>query len=193
MRRAGCLTRILLTLLLIALGGGALIALLNPWALHMGGRLTPLLMWRGFGTLRAKGGAEYPIYLYLYPSSHSSRLRLDGLRPTGGLSGQACLCTSPIQLLDLSGTIYGGWRSTDGALIAFRLLEWRTARDRLLGYPDRGYIDLYGAWRGPNLVMDERGSWSHTFHSGLRLTQVSLTLHPDDHWTCNSACAGRGR
>jgi hypothetical protein len=79
----------------------------------------------GSGMLQAKGGIEYPLFIYFYPSSHSSQLRLDGLRPTGGLQGMACLCTSPgvTQPLNLTGTIYGGWRSTEDSLMEFRLLE----------------------------------------------------------------------
>ena len=189
MRRAGCLTQILLSLTLGLLGIGLVIALLNPWALHMGGRWTPFLMWRGLGTFRTGTGREYPLFLYIYPSAHSSRLRSsDGRRPTSGLSGYACLCTTPMQQLELSGTIYGSWQSADGALVTFRLLERRTARDHFTA-SNRGYIDLYGAWRGPDLVMDSHGSWVHPFRSGLRLDRPSLTLHPDDHWTCSAACA----
>ncbi|HYL93952.1 MAG TPA: hypothetical protein VEW69_12445, partial [Alphaproteobacteria bacterium] len=89
--------------------GGALfygvVVALNPWSLHIGGRWTPLLYWSGSGNLITKGGA-YPLYVSFFPSSHFSRLRLDGLRPTGGVQGSGWLCTSPgvMQYLELSGT-----------------------------------------------------------------------------------------
>jgi hypothetical protein len=52
--------------------------------------------------------------------------------------------------LDLSGTIDGGRRSTDGALMDFRLLDRRTAHDALVGGNNRGYFDLFGYWHGRN-------------------------------------------
>jgi hypothetical protein len=95
-----------------------------PWAFHIGGRATPLLYWSGAGKLITKGGT-YPLYVYFFPSPHSSRLRMDGLRPTGGLRGGGSLCLAPgvTQRLNLSGTIYNGWGTTDDSLIQFRLFE----------------------------------------------------------------------
>lgn len=107
MQRAGCLARLILPLLLCGLGVAAVVALLNPWALHRGDRWTPLLTWRGFGTFGGKSGPAYPIFLSLYPPSNQSRLRLDGRRATGGLQGQGCLCTSSLQYLELTGDVYG--------------------------------------------------------------------------------------
>ena len=174
----------LLLLILIPL----LVLLTSPWALHIGGRWTPLVWW-GSGKLVAKGGLEYPLFVMLYPSSHFSRLRLDGRRPTGGVQGNACLCTAPgaFQYLKLSGTIYDGWLSTDGSLMNFRLLE-PTILD--VGQKRAGYFDLFGKWEGPELVMDTRGSWTHPFRSGLRMQQALVTLHWDPYWSCKSACAG---
>jgi len=156
----------------------AVVVLLDPWALHIGQRWTPLLYWTGTGKLVTKSGT-YPVIITLFPSSHSSRLRFEGLRPTGGIQGNGLLCTSPgvTQYLELSGTMYGGWRSTDGALMDLRILERRTARDALLGTTNRGYFDLFGYWHGPQLTMDDRGAWSKTFRSGLRLEHASVTLN----------------
>jgi hypothetical protein len=69
---------------------------------------------------------QYPLYVAFYPSAHFSRL--DGLRPTGGLQGTGSLCTSAgvVEALKLSGTVYGGWSSTNDALMEFRLLEIRS-------------------------------------------------------------------
>src|SRR5581483_4815414 len=66
----------------MALVYGAIV-LLNPWAIHMGGRWTPLLTWTGTGKLVTVTGT-YPLLVTFSPSAHSSRLRLDGLRPTSG-------------------------------------------------------------------------------------------------------------
>lgn len=153
------------------------IALLNPWALHIGGRWTPLLTWTGTGRLATSGG-DYPLLVSLSPSRHGSHLRLDGLRPIGGITGHAWLCTPHGTVpLSLSGTIYGGWRSTDGALMEFRLLEWNTVRDQIVGSSTRrGYVDLFGYWHGSKLVMDDRGEWSAPFRSGLKIKHAAVTL-----------------
>lgn len=173
----------LLVCALIPLG----LVVIMPWAFHIGGRWTPLLTWWGSGTLISKGG-EYPLFITLYPSSHFSRLRLKGRQPTGGVQGSACLCTSQGvgQYLKLSGTIYGGWSSTEGSLMLLRLLE-PTIVD--VGQTRAGYFDLTGEWHGSELMLHAPGSWSHPFRSGLRIEGASVILRWDPYWTCNSACA----
>jgi len=168
----------------------AVVVSLNPWAFHIGERWTPLLYWTGTGKLVTKRGT-YPLIVTVFPASHFSRLHLDGLRPTGGIQGNALLCTSRgvTQSLDLSGTIYGGWRSTDSALMDFRLLERRTARDALVGSNNRGYFDLFGYWHGPQLRMDDREEWSERFRSGLRVEQASVILEWGRKADFNAACA----
>lgn len=183
----------LVTLLLVLIFGGALVygvvILTGPWALHIGGRWTPLLTWTGSGKLHTKGGAEYPLYVSFYPSSHFSQLHMDGLRPTGGLQGSGWLCTSPgvTQRLQLSGTIYGAWRSTEGSLINFRLLEPKII-DVGQG---QGFFDLIGKWQGQELVMDDRNHVGNTFRSGLKIERASVTLdwgsYSDFKVTCANA------
>ncbi len=182
----------ILIVVLILLGFFAVM----PWAVHIGGRWTPLLTWWGSGKLIAPGGVEYPLFLTLSPSSHFSRLHLQGRQPTGGVQGTACLCTSPgtAQSLTLSGTIYGGWWSTDGSLIGFRLLE-PTIMD--VGQTRAGYFDLTGQWHGHELTMSQNG-WPRPFRSGLRIEHASVTFRWHPYWSCSSVCtslahAGPGR
>src|SRR5215467_741520 len=120
MRRRHPILAILLLILLLA-GVG----LTMPWAFHIGGRWTPLLTWNGTGTLHTKSGNEYPIWISFSPSRSSSRLALDGLRPSGGLKGMGCLCMSPdaTQQLTLEGTFFKVWSTTENSLIEFRLHE----------------------------------------------------------------------
>jgi hypothetical protein len=191
-QRRGCLANLVwLTLFCVAILY-TVIAVTAPWAFHIGGRPTPLATWWGSGKLRTKDGIQYPLFVYLYPSSHFSRLRMDGLRPTGGLKGMACLCTSPgvTQQLKLSGTIYGGWLSTEGTLMGFRLLE-----PKIFDVGQRqGFFDLVGKWQGPELVMDDRGSPGSPFRSGLRIEHASVSLNWSGLWTtCNSACASTAK
>jgi|HubBroStandDraft_6_1064221.scaffolds.fasta_scaffold05431_8 hypothetical protein len=186
-QRAGCLPQLLWVLIF---GVGllyAVTAVTDPWAFHIGGRRTPLLTWWGSGSLRTKGGIEYPLFVYFHPSSHSSQLHLDGVRPTGGVQGTGCLCTSrdTTQPLELSGTIYGGWRRTEGSLMEFGLVE-----SQIFVGQGRGSIYLVGRWQGPELVMDDRGNPGTPFRSGLRIEHASVSLIPSSFWmTCKSACA----
>jgi len=162
------------------------IAITAPWAFHIGGRWTPLLYWTGSGKLVTKNGT-YPIYVSISPSSHFSRLRLDGLRPTGGVKGTGYLCTSPgvTQYLDLSGTIFGGWQSTEGSLMGVRVLEHQIFNNG----QRRGYFDLYGYWHGPEVVMNDRGHPGSAFRSGLKIENASVTLNWTSYADFKAECA----
>ena len=158
-----------------------------PWAFHIGGRTTPLLTWNGFGKLVTKGGVEYPLWVSFHPTAHFSQLHLDGLRPTGGVQGWGCLCLSQnaTQSVQLTGTIYGGWWSTEHSLMRVRMLEPRIVN---VGQ-GAGFFDLYGTWHGQELVLNDRGAPGHPFRSGLRIEHASGNLHWSDFWTCKAACA----
>lgn len=181
-------------LLAVLVFGAALVygvvAVTNPWALHIGGRWTPLLYWSGSGNL-STSVRSHRFYVYLYPSSHFSRLQIDGLRPTGGVQGKAWLCTSPgvMQYLTVSGTIYGGWRSTEGSLMGLRFVEPTVIN---LGQ-GRGYFDLFGNWKGPQLVMNDRGHVSGMFRSGLKLEHASATLDFGSYSDFNSQCGSANK
>ena len=185
-RRHGCLADIFKLLLLCVIVFYGAVGLTNPWAFHIGGRPTPFLYWSGYGKLVAKSGT-YPLYVTFYPSAHSSKLHLDGLRPTGGLQGTASLCTAPgvVVPLKLSGTIYGSWSSTQDALMEFRLLDYK-----IIDVGQRqGYFDLFGRWRGPELVMDDRGEASGKFRSGVIIEHASLTLGYGSYSDFKAMCA----
>lgn len=182
-RRRRTIPRLVLVLTLVY---GAMV-LLNPWAIHIGDGWTPLLTWTGTGKLVTASGT-FPLLVTLSPSAHGSRLRLDGQRPTSGVSGWGWLCTpqGTTMRLRLYGTIYGAWRSTDGKLMEFRLLE------RVQNFPtivDGGYVDLFGYWHGSQIVMDDRSKWSAPFRSGLRIKLASVTLRPGSKSEFNAACA----
>lgn len=187
-RRHGCFTTLLGSLILGVAVVYGVAAVTSPWSFHIGGRWTPLLYWSGSGKLLTKNGT-YPLYVSFFPSSHFSRLRLDGLRPTGGVQGSGWLCTSPgvLQQLKLSGTIYDGWRSTEGSLMEFRLLE-----PKIFDVGQRqGYFDLYGRWQGPELVMADRGRWGAPFRSGFKIEHASVTMDWGRYSDFKAACASR--
>ncbi|HEY6251538.1 MAG TPA: hypothetical protein VI685_16385 [Candidatus Angelobacter sp.] len=174
-------------LILVCILVYGVVVALDPWAMHIGGRWTPFLTWHGSGKLLTKGGVGYPLYVSFYPSSHFSQLHLDGLRPTGGLQGSGWLCTSPgvTQYMTLSGTIFGGWGNTDGALMSFRLLEQKII-DVGQG---QGFFDLTGKWHGPQLIMDDRNHVPNTFRSGLRIEHASVILEWNTWSDFKSECA----
>jgi hypothetical protein len=185
-RLRGCVSQLLgLLILCLALVYGVA-AIIGPWSFHIGGVPTPLLYWSATGTLHTKGGT-YPLYVFFYPSSSFSKLRLDGLRPSGGVQGTGSLCTSRgvTQYMTLTGTIYNGWSSTEGSLIEFRLIEPK--------YFDvgqgQGFFDLYGRWHGAELVMDGRGRVGSTFRSGLKIEQQSVTLDRASYSDFKAVCA----
>jgi hypothetical protein len=67
----------------------------------------------------------------------------------------------------------------------FRLLEIRVFN---VGQR-QGFIDLYGRWRGPDLVMEDRDRVTHLFRSGLRIEHASITLDPDNSSDFKAQCA----
>jgi hypothetical protein len=159
-QRLGCFGALVFGLVLVL----ALTALLAPWAYHIGGRWTPA-MWWGFGKLRTTAGDEYPLFIYFFPNVRTtSRLRLNGQRPTSGLSGSGWLCSAQgvTQRLDLSGDIYGAYLNTDGNQMEIRLLDAR--RPFRVNPQSRRYVDLLGRWHGGELVMQDNGGWERGFH-----------------------------
>jgi hypothetical protein len=97
---------------------------LNPWALHIGGRSTPLLYWHGMGSVMSKDGKTHPLYVTFWPGKPQRSMigRREGKRKNADLSGRGWLCVAPgtVEKMDLSGTMYGGYSSSDGALFDFR-------------------------------------------------------------------------
>ncbi len=130
---------------------------LNPWALHIGGRSTPLLYWHGMGTVTSEDGKTYSLYVSWWPGrprGFSSGGRREGKRKSADLDGTGWLCVAPgtIERMDVSGDMYGGYSSDKDSLIDFRLLEWQ--KPFQINYHNRGFFDVAGNWQGPLLVMD---------------------------------------
>jgi hypothetical protein len=188
----GCLTKLVLLAAGAVVLGYAGIVVLNPWALHIGKRSTPLLYWNGGGTVLSKDGKTYPVYVRFWPDRphrHSGGRR-EGKIKTADLTGRGWLCLAPgsVERMDFSGTMYGGYRSTDGALISFRLLEWR--KPFAITYERRGYFDLAGEFHGPDLVLDTANEQGSPFKSGTFIDHATATLHWADYDEFESACLG---
>jgi hypothetical protein len=194
-RLAGCLTK-----LILLIGAGlafawVLIVALNPWALHIGGRATPLLYWHGTGTVLAKSGKTYPLYVSFWPGrpgGFSGGGRREGKIVNAHLGGTGWLCIAPgqVEIMELSGTMYGGYMSSADSLLDFRLLERR--KPFAINYQRRGFFDVAGNWHGAELVMDRPGEQGIKFKSGLFIDDATVTLRWANYEDFDSACRSMG-
>jgi hypothetical protein len=196
-QRRGCLTSLggcLTKLVLILIAGLAfmwlVIIALNPWALHIGQRSTPLLYWHGAGMVLSKDGKMYPLYVEFWPGRpmrHGGGRR-EGKIWSADLKGTGWLCTAPgsVERMDVSGMMYGGYTSADNSLFDFRLLEWR--KPFAINYQNRGFFDVAGTWHGPDLVMDRPGEQGIKFNSGLFIDNATVTLRWASYQEFEAAC-----
>jgi len=58
-RGCGCFTSVTGAILLVFV----VYVVLNPWALHIGGRWTPAMTWHGVGKLQSTSGANYGLFI----------------------------------------------------------------------------------------------------------------------------------
>lgn len=191
----GCLTKVILLLLGAVVFLYVIMIVLNPWALHIGGRSTPLLYWHGTGTVISKDGKTYPLYVSFWPDKpgrHSGGRR-EGKRWSADVAGTGWLCTAPgsIERMDMSATKYGGYSTTDDSLFDFRLLEWR--KPFALNAQYRGYFDVAGTFEGPNLVMNRPNEQGSRFKSGLFIDHATVTLHYANYPEFEAACRNGSR
>ena len=171
---------------------GVLVAL-HPWALHIGGRSTPLLYWHGTGTVSAKGGKAFPLYVTFFPGRSQGVAgggRREGKIVSARLQGTGWLCVArgSMQRLRLIGTMYGGYLSDSDSLLDFRLLEWRWPF--AINRPTRGYFDVAGMWRGQELVMSRPNEQGSRFNSGLFIDHAIVTLRWANYGDFEAACNG---
>jgi len=137
--------------------GGAIVAvlvvslLLNPWALHMGGRWTPALTWHGVGNLHSSTGAAYGLYMEVMLRGGT------GVR-SRNLQGTAKLCTLQGQVypLTVSGYLRRAWLDADGKPVTFSFYSPKDAQPVLR-------FDLLGSWKGQELVLDDKGTMAMSF------------------------------
>ncbi len=171
-----------------------LLVALNPWALHIGGRSTPLLYWHGTGTVASKNGKTYPLYVSFWPRRpmrHSGGRR-EGKIWSADLTGTGWLCIAPgsVERMDLSGTMYGGYLSSDNSVFDFRFLEWQ--KPFRINYQNRGYFDVAGSWHGPLLVMDRTGEQGIKLNTGPFIDNATVTLRWASYGEFETACRAMG-
>ena len=166
---------------------GAVYALLAPWSFHMGGRLTPLASWSGFGMLRSSTGRQYPIYVYFGPRFRRHFHLTRGPVPSAGLGGSAWICPSPgvAQNMNVSGDIYNAWSTTEGSRVELGFREpilFNTGQRRRLSF------SLSGTWHGPCLVLADRGAWARGVLRSPGAETASITFRWGSYTEFTSAC-----
>ncbi len=120
----------------------------TPWALHIGGRFTPLETWQGYGMVQASNGGHYVLFTHLRGGILGNNEDDPSCSSHGcdTLFGSAKLCTESGKTYSfgLTGGVHS-WLSTDGA---------RTTVD-LTGssLPDGWVVALHGVWHGPALAL----------------------------------------
>jgi len=187
---AGCLTKLILFSIAAVAFMYVLTIALNPWALHIGGRSTPLLWWHGSGTVHAKDGKTYPLYMSFWPGrpGRNGGGRREGKGWSANLDGAGWLCIAPgqIERMDLGGTMFGVYTTDVNSLLSFRLLEWR--KQFSINYQNRGYFDLAGNWRGQELVLDRSDEQGLKLNTGPFIDNATATLHWSTYADFESAC-----
>jgi hypothetical protein len=151
-RGCGCLGSVAGLVVLVT----ALLVLLNPWSLHMGGRWTPALTWHGVGTLHSSTGATYGFYMELWPYLSRGRGGYSGGHQN--MQGTAKICTPQggMYPMTVSGYLKNTWLDANGKPIAFYLRSLKDASTKL-------NIDLHGSWQGPELVLEDKGNMAMSF------------------------------
>jgi len=151
-----------LRLLLILVVAVFLVSFLpSPWALHIGGRFTPLMRWDGYGPVRAGNGGHYLLFTHLQGgivSNHADPRC--SLRGCGTLSGSAQLCTKSGRTYSfrLGGAMHG-WLTTDRSHTDINL-----SGGSPVPLPHGRGVAFHGTWHGPVLpVADTGGTFSRAF------------------------------
>lgn len=132
-----------------------LMLLLNPWALHMGGRWTPALTWHGVGKLHSSTGATYGFFMELSPYLEQHRGGTPGSRQN--LTGTAKICTPQGEVFAMTVDGYlKAWLDADQKPITFYLRSRKDVQPKLRA-------DFYGSWQGRELVLGDKGSMAMSF------------------------------
>lgn len=168
--RLGCGASLLvaaLALLVVYVG-------LTPWALHIGGRSTPLEQWDGYGQVVASNGGKYLLFTHLRGGTRDEHGR-KSCGAIGGcdtLHGTAQLCTAygVTNTFRLTGNVKA-WLSTDGARTRIDLTGGTPAR-----LPSGWVVAFHGLWKGPELELESPdNSFTEIFTPRGEIRRVTST------------------
>ncbi len=166
--RLGCLS----VLAICVLGVLSVYTVIALWSFHIGGRFTPKTEWAGVGRLRDSSGSVYGVYASFFPDIRRGSYGYHSRQHGTALRGKASVCT-------VAGAKYqfglrgetNAWLDTDGKTV---MLDFREdGKPRL-----RRHFSLYGAWQGPNLVLDDHKSMFMYIQPGGSLTPTTSYTSP---------------
>jgi hypothetical protein len=195
----GCLTRLVLVLLIVGAVMAGATYFFTPWAFYMGGQFHSLPWWSGVGRLHSNsGGGDYAIYIWIWPD-HGK------FRQLAYVQGRAMVCTPRGETfnLTLGGDFIkpdGAWRvrDLDGTKASLYMFN-RTAKHIFGGAAPRPELELKGHWQNPDLVLDDDSSIQRNFDHNAQLYpehanrpykgEVStITLHKGGKSDFDAAC-----
>jgi hypothetical protein len=142
----------------------------TPWALHIGGKFTPLEDWDGVAAVTASNGGHYVLYAHLQGGLMGTARPVCSFQ--GGcdtLHGNAKLCTErgTVYPLHLTGAVHSWW-STDGASTSIDLTS--------NALPDGWVVAFKGKWAGPELPLaDTDNSFTEVFTRRGAIRRVTST------------------
>jgi len=163
----------------------------TPWALHIGGKFTPLEQWDGVAAVTATNGGHYVLFAHLQGGLMGTRHPCSFTGGCDTLHGNAKLCTEDgsTYLLKLTGAVHSWW-STDGANTTIDLTS--------NSLPDGWVVAFRGKWAGSVLPLaDTDNSFTEVFtrRGAIRHTTATAdsgiargTLRNASSRTFGSAC-----
>ncbi len=199
--RLGCLGRILAFVVLGAVAVLLIYAVFAPWAFFLGGSFHPLAYWQGWGRLHSTAGADYAVFIRMWPTPGSRNGYLS-------VTGTADLCTPRGERFSLR--LGGGfpdkhaWR-LDSDQRPMHLHMYTRPWYGSFTTERRPRFDLHGAWHNPDLVMDDRGTLSTAFlpdgavylgpprHQPAARVSSTVTLRAGSHSEFDDACRALAR
>lgn len=173
-RRLGCLTQVILALLLGVALVLAIDAVFAPWSFFMGGQFHPIPYWQGWGRIHAPAG-DYLLFVHMEPRP--------GTRGVAHVAGTGALCTPRGETFNL--TLGGDFEknmgmSTDGKRAYLYLHKKPGSFFRSVG-DTRPELELHGAWHNPDMVLDDKGTLNREFMADGRLYDGNPHRQPGAH------------
>ena len=192
--RVGCLTRLLLILLMGSVFVLAIDAVFAPWSFFMGGKFHMIPMWQGCGRIHSAAG-DYVLFVRMQPAT--------GMRGVAHVKGIGALCTPRGETFAL--TLGGDFEkymgsSTDGKRV-YLYMHKRSGFFTSTASDTRPGLEFHGAWHNPDMVLDDHGSLSRNFkpdgtlyelhHQPSARDVLPLTLHEGSRSEFGSACKAK--
>ena len=173
---AGCLTRVMLTLLLGCVLIIAMDALFYPWSFYLGGHLHTLPVWQGIGRMHSASG-DYVIYFWVEPTRGGRTFNLPSFK------GKGYLCTprgARFPLRAYAGLNEKTGTDTNGKAFHLSLSSWPWYWNFTGTYDRRPVLEFRGRWQNPDLVMDDGGTLAGAFLADGALSPVRYNYYHAD-------------